>query len=213
MKRAALLAIGVALAVALSKLLIDDVLRVPLAPAIRSALDRPGPAAAAVLVGALAIDLLLPIPSSLVMVLSGALFGVPVGALLSLVGSLAGNLIGFEVCRRYGRSAAARFVGEADLERVGRAFARGGALAVLVTRPLPIVMETMTVVAGLSTMTRKSFLLASIAGTAPIALVYAYAGAASRDAGNLTPAIVILVAVLGAGWILARGRLAPARTH
>ena len=70
----------------------------------------------------------------------------------------------------------------------------------------PVVMETMSVVAGLSTMRRATFLAASLAGTAPIVLVYAYAGAMSREVGSLLPAAVILVAVSGAGWLVYRSR-------
>jgi uncharacterized membrane protein YdjX (TVP38/TMEM64 family) len=67
-------------------------------------------------------------------------------------------------------------------------------------------METMSIVAGLSRMRRRVFLLASLAGTAPIVVVYAYAGAASRQAGSLLPAAVILVCMTGAGWLWYRGR-------
>jgi uncharacterized membrane protein YdjX (TVP38/TMEM64 family) len=53
-------------------------------------------------------------------------------------------------------------------------------------------------------MGRGTFLLASLAGTAPIAVVYAYAGARSREVGNLLPAVVMLVAVAGMGWMVYR---------
>ena len=67
-------------------------------------------------------------------------------------------------------------------------------------------METMSVVAGLSQMTRRTFLAASLAGTAPIVFVYAYAGAVSREAGTLVPAAVILATVSGGGWLWYRSR-------
>ena len=76
-----------------------------------------------------------------------------------------------------------------------------------VTRALPVVMETMSVVAGVSTMRRRTFLVASAIGTAPIVIVYAYAGAMSRETGSLVPAIVILVGVAAAGWVWYRARM------
>jgi uncharacterized membrane protein YdjX (TVP38/TMEM64 family) len=69
------------------------------------------------------------------------------------------------------------------------------------TRPLPVVMETISIIAGLSDMTRRRFLGASLLGTAPIVVVYAYAGAVSRSVGNILPAIVILATMIGAGWL------------
>jgi uncharacterized membrane protein YdjX (TVP38/TMEM64 family) len=154
----------------------------------------------------LAVDLFLPVPSSVVMILSGAAFGVTGGAALSLVGSIGGEWLGFELVRRYGRRASARLVGDDEVERLGRVFNRYGAVAVAVTRAVPVVMETMTVVAGLSTMSRGVFLLSSLLGTGPIVLVYAYAGAASRDSGSLVPAVVILVAVAASAGVFYRAR-------
>ena len=85
-------------------------------------------------------------------------------------------------------------------------FARHGPAAVMVTRALPVVMETMSVVAGLSRMSRAKFLLASFVGTAPIVVVYAYAGAVSRRFESVIPAVVMLLAVAGCAWILVRVR-------
>jgi uncharacterized membrane protein YdjX (TVP38/TMEM64 family) len=113
--------------------------------------------------------------------------------------------------RRYGQRASRRLVGDEEIVRIQRVFARHGAAAVAMTRALPVVMETMSVVAGLSTMKRSTFLLASLAGTIPIVVVYAYAGAVSRQTGSLVPAVVILIAVAGAAWVWYRARIEPGR--
>ena len=85
-------------------------------------------------------------------------------------------------------------------------FDRHGMSVVVVTRALPVVMETMSVMAGLSKMSRSSFLLASLIGTAPIVVVYAYAGAVSRQTGSLVPGVIMLIAVAAFGWVLYRAR-------
>lgn len=195
-----------AVAVVVSKLLVEDVLGVDAGAATKALLTDPGPLGATAVVTLLAVDLFLPVPSSIVMILSGAAFGIVGGAALSLVGSIGGEWLGFELVRRYGRRASARLVGDDEIERLGRVFARYGAVAVAVTRAVPVVMETMTVVAGLSTMSRGVFLLASLIGTGPIVLVYAYAGAASRDSGSLVPAVVILIAVAASAGVFYRAR-------
>lgn len=199
-----LLAVGIAAIVMLTKVLVENVLGVDIVPWIQQRIAAPGPAAAATIVGLLLVDLFVPIPSSIVMVLSGAVFGVVYGGLLSLVGSLGCSVIGFELTRRFGRRASARLVGDDELARLEGTFARHGAGAVFVTRPLPVVKETMAVVAGLSRMRRSTFLVAATAGTIPEAALYAYAGAASRQLGNIMPAVLILMALAGAGWMLAR---------
>ncbi len=210
MRRALTLIAAVAAAIIASKLLVENVLGIQLEPLISAWMAHAGAGTAATVIGLLAADLFLPIPSSLIMVLSGAAFGVVWGSILSLVGSVGGEWLGFELVRRYGRSASARLVGDEELERLSRVFARHGAAAVVVTRALPIVMETMSVVAGLSTMKRRTFLAASLLGTIPIVVVYAYAGAISKATGSAVPAIVMLVAVAGFGWVIYRARVADA---
>jgi len=184
----------------------ENVLGIQLEPLIAGWMARAGAGSALVMIALLAADLFLPIPSSLIMVLSGAAFGVLWGSLFSLVGSIGGEWLGFELVRRYRRRAAEKIVGDEELERLARIFDRYGMSVVVVTRALPVVMETMSVVAGLSKMGRGRFLVASFIGTAPITIVYAYAGAVSRQTGSLLPAIVMLVAVSGLGWIIYRAR-------
>ena len=207
MKRTAILIASVAGAVILSKLLIENVLGIQVDTLVERWMGNAGTGSAVVMISLLAADLFLPIPSSLIMVLSGAAFGVLWGSLFSLIGSIGGEWLGFELVRGYGRAASSRLVGDDELERLSRIFARHGAAVVVVTRALPVVMETMSVVAGLSTMKRSSFLVASLLGTAPIVVVYAYAGAVWRETGSLLPAVIMLIAVAGLGWIIYRARI------
>lgn len=209
MKRSVVLVLIVAGLIVASKVLIENVLGFDLEPLVAAWLHEPGLGSAAVIIGLLAADVFLPVPSSIIMVMSGAAFGVLWGSVFALVGSVLGEWLGFELVRKFGRRATHALASDDELESVNRFFARHGALAIVVTRPLPVVMETMSLVAGLSTMRRRVFLAASIAGTAPIVVVYAYAGAVSRQVGSLLPAAVILVAVAGAGWLWYRSRRNP----
>ena len=194
-----------------SKLLIENVFGFSLEPWARERLFNAGIPGAAVVVVLLAIDIFIPVPSSVVMVLSGAAFGVLWGSVLGVVGSIAGEWLGFELARRYGTSLSTRFIGDAaERERLNRILMTHGAAAVAVTRALPVVMETMSVVAGLSTMRRSTFLIASLIGTVPIVVVYAYAGAMSRQMDSVVPAIVMLIAVAATAWVWYRSiRTAP----
>ena len=153
MRRSLVLFAAIAGLVIGSKLLVEDVLGVPLEQMAIDWLDDAGLGSAGLIVALLAADVLLPIPSSLVMVLSGAAFGIVWGSLLSLTGSILGEWLGFELVRRFGRRVTRSVAGDDELAQVNRFFERHGAIAVLVTRPLPIVMETMSLAAGLSGMT------------------------------------------------------------
>lgn len=207
MKRTIWLIVGVAAFVIASKLVIENLLGINLDGLVERWMSHAGAGSAAVLVALLAVDIFLPVPSSLVMVLSGAAFGVLWGSIFSLIGSIGGEWLGFELVRRYGARASRRIVGDEDLEKMRAMMARHGAAAVFITRALPVVMETMSVVAGLSQMSRKSFLAASLAGTLPVAIIYAYAGAVSREVSSFVPAVVMMLAVAGGAWIWYRARM------
>lgn len=209
MKRTLWLILGVAGAIIASKLLLENVLGLSIDAIAQQWITPAGTGSAAVMIGLLAADLFLPIPSSLIMVLSGAAFGVVGGSALSLVGSVGGEWLGFELVRRYGTRASQRMVGEEELTRMRDVMDRHGAAAVVVTRALPVVMETMSVVAGLSHMSRWTFLASSLVGTVPVVVVYAYAGAVSREMSSVVPGVVMLIAVAGAAWVWYRARMAP----
>lgn len=183
-------------------LLLDRVFHISLIDSVRGSLARPGLAAAAAIVGLLAADIFLPVPSTIVMVASGALFGAGLGSLLSLSGSLLGNLVGFEMMRRYGPAFCSRFVKESDLAKMTPMFEEYGAVAVILSRPLPIMMETFSFVAGLMRMSRARFIMASLMGTVPICVLYAYAGTSSLETKTVVPALFMLVCIPAVGWFL-----------
>lgn len=160
-------------------------------------MSEPTPLAALIGMVLLASDVILPVPSSLVMAANGALFGMVTGTLLSLTGSFVAALLGFAIGRRGGqyleRHAASHDTGQAT-----RLLQKWGILAVILTRPVPILAETMTVVAGASELSWPRFSLAALAGSLPAALLYAVAGAqlAASNFALLTVLLTLVVAGL-----------------
>jgi uncharacterized membrane protein YdjX (TVP38/TMEM64 family) len=166
-------------------------------------LDRGGPAAAAVGVGLLLVDVAVPVPSSVVMVAMGALFGAVGGALLSLVGALGATLIAFGI-GRYGRGAVEKHVGAGERERMGAFLARYGVLALVITRPIPLVAEAVAVLAGTTPMRWRAAMLGGVLGNIAPAVIYGIAGAHAHSLGEqviVLGAVLLISAVL---WIAAR---------
>src|ERR1041385_1053005 len=83
--------------------------------------------AASIGVGLLIADVVLPVPSSIVMVAHGALFGVLWGTVLSLVGSVGAAMFGFAIGRR-GGVLLERVVTQAERARASSILARWGPL-------------------------------------------------------------------------------------
>ena len=151
----------------------------------------------------LTVDVFLPVPSSVVMVAHGALFGVWVGTLLSWLGSVGAFLVGFGIGRS-GNRAIRRFVTPAEHERAGRLLERWGPLAIVASRPLPLLAETVAILAGASPMGWGRAGVAAALGAVPAAFLYALAGAtaARTEMGLLVFGVVLLLS--GVVWWLGR---------
>lgn len=166
-------------------------------------LNQGGIWAAALGVGLLVADVLLPVPSSLVMVAHGALFGVVLGTLLSLLGSTGAAVFGFWIGRRGGKWLE-RLVPLDERERANRLLERWGLLAVVVTRPIPLLAETVAIMAGASPLGWLGTTLAAFAGSLPPALLYALTGASAGRFQNTALMFLFVMVVTGFIWMLGR---------
>ncbi len=154
----------------------------------------------------LAVDAVLPVPSSVVMITHGARFGVALGAALSMVGSVASFAIGFALGRR-GAALAARVVPDEERRKADRFLRRWGLVGIILTRPVPLLAETVSFVAGASPLRWPPALLSAALGCLPAAAVYAAAGTVATslaDGGTMFVAVLLLAA--GASVLAARHR-------
>lgn len=156
-------------------------------------------AAAAAGVGLLVADVFIPVPASIVMLAHGKLFGVAAGSALSLLGSLGATVLGFALGRR-GGPLLARLVTPAEKARADAMLREYGALAVLVSRPVPLLAETVSILAGASPMGWGRLLAAAVAGNLPACLLYALAGATARDLASGSLMMGLVLALAGLFW-------------
>lgn len=148
----------------------------------------------------LAADVFIPVPSSLIMLINGALFGIFIGTALSMIGGLAAFSVAFIV----GRKGGPWLLGTVSLEgreKADKFLQNWGLLAIVVSRPFPILSETIAVIAGTSSMSITKGLLAAILGYLPVALLYAMIGAIATTFTNLVTAFVFVLVVAGIIWL------------
>jgi membrane protein DedA with SNARE-associated domain len=128
-----------------------------------------------------------------------------VGTALSLVGSVGATALGFFIGRRSERLIE-RLVSPAEKAHADALLARWGALAIVVTRPIPLLAETTAILAGGSPLGWPRLLAAGAAGAFPSCLLYALTGAHSRSFGSGALMFAIVLAVAGAFYFLGRRR-------
>lgn len=151
----------------------------------------------------LAGDVILPVPSSFVMVAHGALFGVVPGTLLSLAGSTGAAALGFAIGRA-GGPLLGRMVSAAERQRADRWLDQWGMMAIVMSRPIPLLAETVAVVAGTTSLGWGKLLLAAFAGSLPPALVYALTGAVAANWGSAALVFGLVLLVTAGFWLIGR---------
>lgn len=163
-----------------------------------------GQAGAAGIIGlALVADLVLPVPSSVVMTLSGNLLGFTLGTVVNTAGGMGAAWLGWGLSRALGRGAFTRLVGS-DQPRVEAWFQRWGSWAIVLSRAVPMLTEVVSCLAGLHGVSFLRFTVLSLLGTLPVAAVYAWAGATGTTSLWLPLAVAFGLPALGYGavaWI------------
>jgi uncharacterized membrane protein YdjX (TVP38/TMEM64 family) len=195
--------VGAVFASFLSLWLLADALGMARLTDPAATMEGRGPWPALVGVGLMVVDVVLPVPSSLIMVANGALYGVVAGALLSLVGKSCAALVAFALGRS-GRGLVDRLIGERERARGERLLARWGLLAILVSRPLPILAETVVLLAGTAGLRMAPVVLTALVGSVPEAVAFGFAGAAAASFGNQVLIWLALLVLAALTWLVLR---------
>ncbi len=151
-------------------------------------------------IGLLAADMFLPVPSSAVITYAGGVLGVVAGMVTSWIGLSLGAVGGFGLARLCGESIARRFSESEDIERMSRFTQRHGATALVLTRALPILAEACVLMLGAGRLSWRQFLLPMLVSNLSLSLTYSACGAYFKDSNAFPVAIVAsgTVPLLGA---------------
>ena len=161
---------------------------------------------AGLVAGLLASDLLLPIPSSVLLALAGRELGVPAATLAGAAGLTVSCEIGYWAARLLGARLTDARTDAADRGPLERGLRKNAAWWLVLSRPLPILAEAATLLAGLSRVPHGAFLAAVVFANVWVAACFAALGVLGRD---WPPAALLAVSAavpLAATWA-ARRRL------
>lgn len=142
-------------------------------------------------IGLLILDLVLPLPNTLVIAGLGYVYGIVLGGLLGSLGTILSGLLAYSLCRSFGRKAALWIEGESDLEKGERLFRRSGGWIVALSRWLPMIPEIVACAAGLHRMPFRIYLAALVCGSVPLGFTYAVLG----QIGHQKPVIATILSI------------------
>lgn len=160
--------------------------------------ETPPQRIAYLVLGVLASDIFLPIPSSAVNTFAGYRLGAWHGTLVCWLGLTFGALLGFGLARVLGRPFARWFSNDAELERMQALSERYGPFVLVLARAVPVMAEASVLLMGALRLSWWRFLPAVTASNLGIAVAYAVLGdvASQYEAVPFALAVSIALPVL-----------------
>lgn len=153
-------------------------------------------------IGLLASDIFLPVPSSVVCAIAGNQLGTMVGTLVTWMGMNVGAVVGFLLAKIWGPALARWFSRDTDLQRAGAMAERFGPPLLALARGVPVLAEASVLWMGLNGLSWRAFLPPVIVSNLVLALVYCvigdYAGLAIALAASV--AIPVALAIAAGRW-------------
>ena len=166
--------------------------------------DQPSPWLTALAVSVLlAGDVVLPIPSSLVSTVAGALLGFWAGVVAIWLGMTGTCVVGYALGAR-AAGLARRVVGADGLARAAHLAARYGDYAVVLCRPVPVLAEASVISAGLVRAPLRRFVFLTLWSNLGIAAGYAAVGAFSMRVESFLLAFAGSIVIPGVAILVSR---------
>lgn len=142
-------------------------------------------------------DIVLPVPSSIVMHINGMVLGTFWGGLLSLISVMISSVIGYYL----GRST--QWMTKSKNNAKENAFLnKYGVFAIIMSRGIPILSESIVLICGYNRFKFKHFVGYSLLGYVPICWLYAYFGNLSNDLFFVAVSISMLISFIA--WYYGR---------
>jgi uncharacterized membrane protein YdjX (TVP38/TMEM64 family) len=129
--------------------------------------------------GLLSIDILAPIPSSIVSTAGGYFLGFKWGIIVSTAGMTISCIIGYLLGAKIGTPISKWFVGTNELLRLEKLQNKYGDWIVILSRAVPVLAEASVLIAGIGRMHIKRFILLILLSNLGISIVYSFIGAYS----------------------------------
>ena len=149
----------------------------------------------------LASDILFPVPGSVIMIGNGALFGLWLGTLLSVIGGVISSCIGY-IIGKYTEGMAKKIIGQDGFSKANQSFEKWDYLLLIISRPVPLVSETCSILAGVAKIPFHKMVLYSILGYIPGGLIYAWTGVTATDTGLGAYSFLLVIGVAGVFWLI-----------
>ena len=128
---------------------------------------------------------LLPIPSELVLLSSGLIWGVFTGGILGIIGSMFAGTLTYYISMKGGRPLAEKFVGAENLDIVDQYIEKYGGKVIFAARAFPFMaFDPISYASGLVKIKTSTYMIATFFGSIIRCFIYSYLGSSLINEGH-----------------------------
>lgn len=146
----------------------------------------------------LSIDILVPVPSSIVSTAGGYFLGFVLGTFVSFAGMTFSCIIGYFLGVKFGNPISKRLIGAEELSKLEKLQNKYGDLIIIISRAVPVLAEASVLTAGIGRMHINRFILLILLSNLGISMAYSFIGAYSTHINSFLMAFagaIILPAI------------------
>jgi uncharacterized membrane protein YdjX (TVP38/TMEM64 family) len=129
--------------------------------------------------GLLTIDILVPVPSSIISTAGGYFLGFEIGTLVSFIGMTLNCIIGYLLGSKIVNPISKKFVGASEISKLEILQKKYGDWIIIISRAVPVLAESSIFMAGIGRMPLNRFILMILFSNLGVSIVYSFIGAYS----------------------------------
>ncbi|MHA2243428.1 MAG: TVP38/TMEM64 family protein [Candidatus Hodarchaeales archaeon] len=129
--------------------------------------------------------ILVPIPSELVLLCSGLLWGIVLGSIIGIIGSMFAGILTYYIAVLGGRPMMERFLGQENLDVLDFYIGKYGTVTILVARAFPFMaFDPISYASGFLKIEFRSYFIATLMGSVIRCIFYAWLGSRMIQGGE-----------------------------
>lgn len=141
----------------------------------------------------LATDVVMPVPSSILMYLNGYTLGVVSGSILSWISLMTSSVLAYAI----GKYNPFKYLDNLE----NRSVTDLGPYLIIVSRGIPVLAEAISIMGGVTRMPIRKFILLHAIGYIPICVLYAYLGKYAINKNSFVLALGISIGITVLFWL------------
>ncbi|BDD04017.1 TVP38/TMEM64 family protein [Aureibacter tunicatorum] len=148
----------------------------------------------------LSLDIILPVPSTVILIANGAIFGTALGAAISMLDLMISTSFGILIGSKFTEKTN-QWLNEKEKLQAEQFISKWGLIAIIISRSIPMLSETILLMAAAMGLNPRKLAIASFFGYLPGVIIYAYTGAFAATLESSLWSFIAVISISSIFWL------------